>query len=100
MSLLFKKLNSNAKLPVRMTLKSAGLDVFSLGDVIIYAYQTVFIDTGIAVKFPDGFYGAVEGRSSLALQQIFCCSGTSKNSILLLLLLLLLYNIIFISLEK
>ena len=81
--LLFKKLDSNAKLPVRMTVKSAGFDLYALDDITIHADQTVPIDTGIAVEFPEGYYGAVKGRSSLALQQIVCHSGTSKYRLLI-----------------
>src|SRR5436853_7168340 len=79
--LLFKKHDSNAKIPLRMTSKSAGFDLYSLDDVVINPYQTVLIDTGIGVEFPDGYFGAVEGRSSLAKQQISCHSGTSKLKI-------------------
>ena len=78
--LLFKKLNSNAKLPVRMTQNSAGYDLFSLDEAVIHPYQCVCIDTGIAVEFPQGYYGTIQGRSSLALKRLYCHSGTSKEN--------------------
>ena len=78
MALLFKKVRSGAKIPIRMTDNAAGFDLFATEQVLVNPYQTVQIDTGIAVEFPKGVYGAIKGRSSLALQQIFYHSGTNK----------------------
>ena len=77
--LLFKKLNSEAKLPIRMTENAAGYDLFALNETVaIHPYKCVRVDTGIAVEFPKGYYGTVQGRSSLSLQHLYCHSGTSK----------------------
>lgn len=65
-SLRFKQLNKNAVLPSRETPVSAGLDIFSIEDVLIEPRGRSIIYSGFAVAIPEGFYGRLAPRSSLA----------------------------------
>jgi dUTP pyrophosphatase len=67
-----KLLRYGAKAPVRMTPRSAGVDLHACLDT---AHQTIeipygqraMISTGIAVKIPEGYEGQCRPRSGLAL---------------------------------
>lgn len=64
--LKFKKLDSNATLPVRGSSMSAGLDICSIEDVTIGPKQRTLVRTGLAVAIPEGHYGRLAPRSGLA----------------------------------
>ena len=78
MEVVFKKLKPEAIVPTKMTSGSAGFDLYALHKVRIPAHQTTVVCTGIAAEFPKGYYGAVKGRSSMALSEVACHEGTSK----------------------
>ena len=61
-----KKLDSRACMPVRNTNTDAGIDLFSLDEVVIAPKERNKIHTGIALEIPEGFYGRVAPRSGLA----------------------------------
>ena len=56
----------NARKPHRNSKFSAGADLFSSEGASIDPGHWKTIDTGVAVKFPDGCYGRVAPRSGLA----------------------------------
>ena len=56
----------NARKPHRYSKFSAGADLFSSERASIDPGHWKTIDTGVAVKFPDGCYGRVAPRSGLA----------------------------------
>ena len=58
--------HKNSKKPVRGTEPSAGLDLFSVEDVIIDESDKALIDIGIKVEIPSGYYGRIAPRSSMA----------------------------------
>ena len=64
--LQFKRLDSQAILPTRGSVLSAGLDIYSLEPITIGASERTSARTGLAVAIPPGFYGRVAPRSGLA----------------------------------
>ena len=53
-----------AKLPQRAHSSDAGADLFSYENLEIYPGEQKLVDTGIAVKIPQGYGGFVYNRSS------------------------------------
>jgi dUTP pyrophosphatase len=68
--LLVKRLGETAKLPLRGTEGSAGLDLCSCDFVLIPPKTRKLVSTGISVKVPIGTFGSIRSRSSLALKGI------------------------------
>ena len=66
MSLLVKKLSTNARMPIRGSDHAAGYDLFSAYDYEIGPMNRALIKTDISIKIPDGCYGRIASRSSLA----------------------------------
>lgn len=65
-----KKLNSEAKLPLRSTPHSAGYDIFAFlqEKVVLKPQDTVAIPTGLAFEPPEGYHIKVESRSGTAVK--------------------------------
>lgn len=51
-------------MPLRAHPTDAGADLFSNQEIQLYPGETKLIDTGIAVKIPEGYVGLVFNRSS------------------------------------
>lgn len=69
-------LDPNAHIPTQATPGSAGWDLYSLCDTIVPANSSQAIPTGVAVKFPDGYYGMVVPRSGLMFKHgVFAGTG-------------------------
>ena len=66
-SLFVKKLTPTAKLPIRATPQSAGLDLFADGYFTIEPGSRKKIGTGIAMQIPQKYMGHICPRSGLAL---------------------------------
>lgn len=66
--LRFKRLDQRAILPTRGSAASAGLDLYSIEDVVIQPKQRELVATGLAVAVPTGYYGRVAPRSGLAVK--------------------------------
>jgi len=66
MKLKFKKLDSTAKLPNFAHPGDAGMDIFSLEDLVIKPGERVRVRTGWAVEIPDGYVGLIWDKSSMA----------------------------------
>ena len=64
---LVKKLSERATLPTRQTRMAAGYDLSSAMDIIVPARGKAIVNTDIAVVIPDGHYGRIAPRSSLAV---------------------------------
>ena len=58
------KLDDELCMPNRAHLTDAGADLVSKGNVSIYPGETMLLDTGVAVKIPEGYVGLVYNRSS------------------------------------
>lgn len=66
--LRFKKLDPDAILPMRSSLQAAGLDLYSIGNLVIEPKQRALVRTGLAVVIPEGHYGRIAPRSGLAVK--------------------------------
>jgi dUTP pyrophosphatase len=55
---------SGGKLPERQHPTDAGADLFSIVTTSIYPGEQALVDTGIAIKIPEGYAGFVFNRSS------------------------------------
>jgi dUTP pyrophosphatase len=64
----FKKLDARAVLPTRGSALAAGLDLYSIEDLIFEPKQRYLARTGLAVAIPEGYYGRIAPRSGLALR--------------------------------
>ncbi len=64
------KLHNDAKTPIRATEGSAGYDLYSLDGYVLFPGETKLFRTGIAMEIPDGYFGGIFARSSLASQGI------------------------------
>lgn len=68
MSLQFKLLDDNARLPTRGSEHSAGLDIYCIKRVDIWPNCQAVLPTGLAVAMPHGWYGRIAPRSGLAVK--------------------------------
>src|SRR3954454_4320999 len=71
----FKKLDTNATIPVKKHENDASYDLASLHDAIVDGLSQTVIETGIAIYIPEGFCGVIHPRSSLALAGITMDGG-------------------------
>ncbi len=71
MTVKFKKLKENAKIPSYGSPYAAGADLYSAedGDICIEPGQTAMIHTGIAIELPSGVAGLVYARSGMACKR-------------------------------
>lgn len=59
-------LSENAYIPSRATPESAGLDLQSAYDYILLPHNKILIKTDIVICLPEGTYGRIASRSSIA----------------------------------
>ena len=64
-----KRLNVNAKLPIRGTSGSAGYDLAAAQAAVVPAHGKCLVKTGLALAMPTDCYGRVAPRSGLALKR-------------------------------
>lgn len=69
--LLFKRVCENAKPPTRQSDGAAGYDLYAVETIAIPAQSRALIKTGLVVKIPEGHYGRIASRSSVAFK--FSC---------------------------
>ena len=71
MKIRFKKLDENAQEPTYGSLQAAGADLRASNacEVLIAPHTTEIINTGIAVKIPEGYVGLVYARSGIAAKR-------------------------------
>jgi dUTP pyrophosphatase len=58
----------STEVPEYKTNGSAGVDLKSIEDKIIYAGSTSLISTGLFIEIPEGYEGQIRPRSGLALK--------------------------------
>lgn len=68
-------LDSRAKLPTRSEPDAAGLDLYSMGTVVLMPHVPVKVGTGCAMAIPAGYYGQIHGRSGLSAHGIDVLGG-------------------------
>lgn len=65
-SLVVQRLSSQAKLPKVASSGAAGYDLFASETMIVPARGKALVPTGLAIAVPQGHYGRIAPRSSLA----------------------------------
>mmetsp|Transcript_50 Transcript_50/g.173 ORF Transcript_50/g.173 Transcript_50/m.173 type:complete len:147 (+) Transcript_50:82-522(+) len=63
------RLSSNATLPYRASAGAAGYDLASAENVVIAPKDKALVKTDLAIAVPQGYYGRIAPRSSLALKK-------------------------------
>ena len=69
------RIDEKAQLPVRKSAGAAGFDLYSSAAAIIPAGQCAKMSTGLKMQIPRGYYGKIESRSSLVLQDLAVQAG-------------------------
>ena len=77
MQIKVKKLDKEAKLPVRAHATDSGADLFALEETILPARQISKVRTGIAIELPENTSGCVWGKSSVESKGIKVMAGLS-----------------------
>jgi len=73
---LFFKLNHiDAMIPKKGSKYAAGYDLYSIEKRIIPANRFIKIDTGVSLAIPNGYFGKIECRSSLASEGLSILGG-------------------------
>lgn len=75
-----KKLHPDAILPTKGYLTDTGYDLYALEDIHLDPDQTLKVKTGIAIEFPENYWGKIQGRSSLAREGIDILGGIIDTS--------------------
>jgi dUTP pyrophosphatase len=70
MSVQIKLLNDKAIMPTRGTKFSAGFDLYAPERVDIPPGQSYLVGTGLAMAIPQGWFGQINPRSSMAVKRI------------------------------
>ena len=68
-------LQEGAKLPLSTTLGAAGYDLYTPSGVSMAPGERVVVPTGVHMEIPRGYFGKIEGRSSLALRHGIITAG-------------------------
>ena len=58
-------LEEGAKMPTRAHEFDAGLDIFAPESIILYAGNSVEVDTGVHIEIPVGYCGLLKSKSGL-----------------------------------
>lgn len=66
--LKFKKLSKNAESPFKASSNSAGYDLSSATNTTVPSKGTTLVPTDLQLQIPEGCYGRIAPRSSLALK--------------------------------
>jgi dUTP pyrophosphatase len=70
-----KRFSERAVLPTRAHDNDAGMDLYAANDTVLFPGMFVVIDTDIGLELPEGTYGQILGRSSLAVRGVFTMGG-------------------------
>lgn len=72
-------LSPQGRIPERKTPGSAGLDIYAAEKVTIPSYGQATVPTHIKMALPEGTYGQLASRSSLAVKGITVIGGVIDN---------------------
>ena len=75
--LLVKLVSDGAKMPIKGTPQSAGVDVISTLSTALEPGEHKLVPTGIAIACPRGTYARIAPRSGLALKHNIAVGGRS-----------------------
>lgn len=68
MKIQIKKLEVDAKIPQYALAGDAGMDIFSLEDLVLHPMERIACRTGIAMKIPDGYVGLIWDKSGVSVK--------------------------------
>ena len=68
-------LQEGAKLPWSSSVGAAGYDLYTQAGVSMAPGERVVVSTGVHIEIPRGYFGKIEGRSSLALRHGIITAG-------------------------
>ena len=96
MDLIYEKVDSEAKEPLKGSPGSAGFDLFSIEDCVVKANDKYLVKTGLKMEIPEGYYGRIAPRSGLASKKFIdvgagVIDSDYRGEIGVLLLLLVIY---------
>lgn len=74
-NLYFYKMSSSAIIPTKATQSSAGYDIYCIDDLHISPHTQIKVNTNIKIIIPNGYFGKIESRSSLAVKSIIVEAG-------------------------
>lgn len=66
MKLKIKKLHPDAKAPTYANKTDAGMDMYSVEDIVILPNHRALVKTGLAMEFPKGYVALVWDKSGVA----------------------------------
>ncbi|MEX0596788.1 MAG: dUTP diphosphatase, partial [Candidatus Paceibacterota bacterium] len=69
MKIGFKQLHPEAKLPTYGHLTDAGMDLYTLTEIIFQPGERKIINTGLAINLPIGYVALLWDKSSIASQK-------------------------------
>jgi len=69
-------LDENAIMPTRAHWSDAGADLYTPERVVLWAHDSVTIDTGVHFEIPDGMVGFVKSKSGLMCKNDITTDGT------------------------
>ena len=73
----FKRISSNAKIPMKAFPTSAVYDLYAAERKTIVSHRRELIKSDLCLKIPKGYYGRVVGRAGLAnFKGLFAFNGT------------------------
>lgn len=69
------KMGANGKVPVRASVGAAGYDLYSACSLLVQRGDRRLASTEIGIVLPQGYYGRIASRSSLAMDGVDVCAG-------------------------
>lgn len=75
MEIKVKKLDPDAKLPEYSNATDAGMDLFSIEDVVIKPGELQKVKTGLSIELPDGYVSLVWDKSGIAAKSLKTVAG-------------------------
>ena len=65
-SIKYKRIHPDAKIPSYAHEGDAGMDLYSVEDYVLKPGEKIIVKTGIAIEMPEGYFGSIRDRSGLA----------------------------------
>lgn len=62
----FKRVSQDAQIPTKGTKGSAGYDLYAAHNAVIEPHGKALVSTDLIIEIPEGYYGRIAPRSSLA----------------------------------
>jgi dUTP pyrophosphatase len=75
MKIKIKKLHPDAKIPTYANPGDAGMDIYSIEDLVIKPNYRALIKTGLTIVFPEGYTMLVWDKSGLAMKGVTTIAG-------------------------